>query len=756
MTRFLFFVLALQLLSQPMQACWFYDPEEEYYHFYDREAMSDSSLVWLMDSKSELALYYYPKTKQVETDYNLLDWQRYTGNGVSVEDLKKIIYELPATELKNWEKNKELAKNSFIAFCQKESSGKAIVDYLLFAKACENQAMIGIDPWATDEKRSKNEMLRLLKQGEKAYTETKDPFLRQRYAYQNVRLAHYLQDGQKAVNLSKQYEAEAKEKGYMYYRMLEHKAGALSGLKNPESAYLYALVFDQCPDRRQVAVLSFQLHSFDSWQKAQVLCRSPREKALLHVLRALDRNSNLGIELEAIHRLDPQNPYLEMLFSRFVGQIQSEAFPKSGRVNQYPSLKEESDATLLQMRTTVQALAQGNPKNDYWTFAQAYVELLLRNYTASMAWAGRIGEGSRLYQHAQNLVFIAQLCALPMVDAAAEERIGQAFRKLGKQALPGTEEFMFDVFAAHYRRQGEAAKSFLCYNNLQALHSNLDLNLIEAIRGFVAATKQGNAFEQLLLAKCGTSAMDELNEMRGTYYFQRNQLDQAIEAFKSLSAEYQKSSKTFNNPYLKASIFSSSIKLPLFDVDINAQGKLVKFLAQKHSFLNKTYNKLSLAEQFKDLEQRAKDNPEFYYLLACAWLQISPYAWHRPAIYYTDSNAGGSEWFNCGESNKPSIFHKHYAFGEYKYYNPQIALTYLDKALQGTTDKEQAAEIAFTRLKALQYQSFVSEPYYGWSDAFDLNPSLVNQYKDYLKEYRQTQYAKQAIQECSDLANFTR
>ena len=115
-------------------------------------------------------------------------------------------------------------------------------------------------------------MKALIFEGERVFIKLKSNNIKLRYAYQLIRLAHYAQDYSMVLELYDRLLPRIDPvESIIYDWILSHKAGALFRLgKRVEAAYLFSLVYDRCPSKREAAYQSFSI-------------RSEQELSLIHI-----------------------------------------------------------------------------------------------------------------------------------------------------------------------------------------------------------------------------------------------------------------------------------------------------------------------------------------------------------------------------------------------------------------------------------------------------------------------------------------
>ena len=130
-----------------------------------------------------------------------------------------------------------------------------------------------------------------------------------RYAYQLIRLAHYANDYQGVLDLFEFLEPKIDDQeSIINYWILGHKAGALNALgQNVKAAYLYSVIFQNTPSKRETAYRSFNIKTDEEWKACLLLCENNMERATLYAIRANADQSKAAEEMEQIYELDPEN-----------------------------------------------------------------------------------------------------------------------------------------------------------------------------------------------------------------------------------------------------------------------------------------------------------------------------------------------------------------------------------------------------------------------------------------------------------------
>jgi hypothetical protein len=766
MKKLILVFLASLLSSNISFTCWF-DDSAVHYSFFDTEELSDPTMILFLDYEAGLGLGYSEKAKDVE-DANLSDWKKYLKVKVSETDLAALIYSMTYDEIAKLQKDrialsKAAAMNSVLALWLSDAAlKKNMGNYLLFAKKCEEQALKGSDYWNEDDKKDLNQLKKLSDEGQKAYNKEKDKFLKNRYAFQVIRAAFYMQKNDDVLSMFDRFFPKGTEENYIYFRALELKAGVQRIRQDDEAAANYARVFVNCPDRRNSCLNSFSFTNSDDWNASLKFCRSNEEKAVFYTMRGLQPNASMIEELEEISAIAPESPMMELLAARYIRQVQQLAFPTYlSEAKAYPQNDMEKSENLRRFKNLLKKMAENNAiKNrHFWSLADAYCGLILKDFNAANQTLAAIPANSTYYAQAQTLLYVAKLLALTNLDAGSAEKLWVEIQENEKIKYNETLiQFFKDVFSLHYQKQGDIARAYLTYFNPYDYKARLDINLLEALEKFVDNCNLKNKYDAFLIeGRYGSvvEAKNILNEQKGVYYLQRNMLDKAIDCFSKCDEQHKKVSPYFESLYLNKSIWFESVIHPYFNVAIAEQN--VSFLYEKYPELKRDFNLLSYAQTLKALETKAANEPakaaEYYYLLGIAWYNTGVQGWHRPAIYYSESNEGNYAWWSADDKlESPKVF-KGYDWLSDRYYTPDIAGSYFEKSLKSSGNDELKAKALYMLAKVEKTRD-LEQMLNIWNDTPQYSKRYYEAFKDLKSNYANTAFYKDILRECTDFGDY--
>ena len=174
-----------------------------------------------------------------------------------------------------------------------------------------------------DRLRRENAAAPLAQNVERALASTTDPFLRQRYAYQAVRLRFYSGNRYGCLDAFQSHRNELGNSGSPYWRALAYVAGAhYQARQYTDANVLFARIFDGFPPLRKTAYWSFHPQNESDWRQALELASTVREKTVLWQLLGIGHDGMRA--MREIRKLDPKSDLLPLLVVREVNRIEYE------------------------------------------------------------------------------------------------------------------------------------------------------------------------------------------------------------------------------------------------------------------------------------------------------------------------------------------------------------------------------------------------------------------------------------------------
>ncbi|WP_343701397.1 hypothetical protein [Chitinophaga sp.] len=391
-----------------------------------------------------LAEYYGSEAS--EEDLNLRDWHAFFSGKATEKDIREFIYTYTrpqmATLYNHIEKGSTLEapdsvrKNTltqyFIGSKDRETLG-----YLMYAKQCEAHTG-GKDSWETPV-RDSSTMLKLSRNGVQLYKACKDERIRERYAFQATRLAHYGRNYAQALQYYDSLAAPIRSTSLMHYKTLALKAGALMRTgAGAQSAYIFSQVFEKAPSQRQMAFLNVRWAGATE-QQVMELCRNNEEKATVAAMFAFRQYEPYPQGIRKIYGLHPQSPMLDVLLAREISKLEDGYLHNRLNLERYGSAGyhySEIPATqVTELQHLADSLAAGGRVNEpaLWQVSSAYLSYMLKDYAGARQKlaAAKAGTGRPQLQDQWEIVrLLVAISEQPRIDRKFEAELLASFNWL--------------------------------------------------------------------------------------------------------------------------------------------------------------------------------------------------------------------------------------------------------------------------------------------------------------------------------------
>ncbi len=703
--------------------------------------------------------YHLPddEASKKQKEANLEEWQLASCEDASLGDIEELIYSSTRDQLellkraakKGGEVPQSWSGNYFVRHLINNKCYDTF-EYLHYAKKCEPHVTAG-SSWE-EEPILDDEIKELIELGNRNILRTDNQFLRMRYMYQIVRLAHYSDQFEYALELYDFLDPKVDDsESIIKWWLLGHKAGCLKRLgKNVEASYLFSKVFKNSPSKREQVYRSFYIKDDAEWKACLLMCNSDDERATLHALRAMDSHADIEEEMSQIYDLFPASEHLTPLLIREISSLE-ETFLGSEFRRDLQGQKPDKIAKnrLIKLLDFVTRALKDNKIKDVplWTLAQGYLEYLSRDlYAANHTYkkAETLVKGNPVLEDQLELFQLAlNIHGYTRITPSIEEEIS-AYIKKNKffNSVETFPHFLFDRLSYLYKKQKNTGKGFLCNFGLEDLRVNPKLRYInDLIR--LAERENHNEFEEYLLkTKLGEDYLSELYELKGTYHLSKYELAEALRAFEKVQPSR-----------MDDEIFSPFL-LPILDC-IHCESPSDTTILH--------LNKMELAKLLLEYEYNAKtdmDNADkYYYRLGSAFYNMSYYGHSFEVLDYNRSSDSWNETpeEHNDESEEPNYNPYGLAFGNKEYTNVTNALFFFDKCKDLTKDDELAARASFMAAKcelAKFYQDKDSDYNY-WTNEIPKLPEKYRNYYDILKnKYSKTEFYQEAISECKFFAYY--
>ena len=684
---------------------------------------------------------YYQQKGNLQVKDNLEEWQeRYCGLP-TIQDIGAVVYGASIEELEQLRSAVQhdaaslgfrLADNTFARYLKRNKCLETAA-YLVFAKACEPY-VTRRDPW--DSPRFTYELMqRLVERGRREFKKTKSHYIRLRYAYQIIRLAHYSKEYEQVLRLHDELMPQIDNKpSIIEHWIMGHRAGALMALgQQAEASYLFSRIFELSPGKRESAYRSFKIRDEEEWRQCLLLCQSDRERAVLFAVRASMPNSRLLVEMKNIYALDPASPFLELLLIREMKKLERElmglAFNRLRERNQryYKVPGPDAGARVIGLQRFVyQVLAEGLlPDESLWRLSDGYLALLAGNYyDAQKAFeAARKTVNSKLLLDQLNAFELAlKISAYPTINDAIEEEVGymRQFDKLYRQN-PDFARLTSDKMSQLFQQNGMPGKAFLIQHPLQSLRPSPQLAILDELIEICLDTNRTRLETQLVI-KGDSTVLNELLDMKATYLMSQYEFEAALETLKRMNRV----------EWGKYGLFSPFVDRIKDCVNCRLPDTVT------------VYNKGELLERLLDMEYRAKagvgNTGLLYYQIGLAIYNMSyfSYSWRATDYFRSGSSLATSKLRAADGGPIPDL---RFPFGNREHFDCSQARYYFERARLFTEDPDLAARATFMAAKCERNEYYVNRWREGARQTFDNFELLMSNYSD-------TPFFLRVIQEC--------
>ena len=766
--------------EKPVAVCgYFPEYDELYYPIIDQRIVGDSSLYPFLNCPMS-TFCEYPGTRTAVQE-NLEDWRKFFGKNLSEEVLVQLIYKETLGWYQKLEANEPNVVNGILATKINKNLQKPFARYMMLARQCEGISSnnSGGRGWYqgeyddTDDR--KPELLELALKNYKTETNT---FLKNRYGYQIVRLAHYLQENEAALQFFESFLELQSETPYIYYLALEQRSGAAYNLKRlPEATKGFLEVYLKVPSRRETCALSLKYIDWSNPQLSDTFFAQNGFGEIEPFFKSYYLKGSVAREMQKLQTKNPASPYLEVMAIREVDKLQNRLFD----IHYYDSSDyfDNEDSFDSETLRTLQEIAKSQienknvPRKDFWRIVLSATYLRNNDYENAALFASKVSKNSELFVQAKRLSFAIATLRLTTVD---RNEIDKLFNQLKAdqqlyESRPVT-AFFFNFISDLYRKNDNVIVSLLGSLNYGGENSKytwegvlsdignhsgfyyknefIEDNIIQQLQGFIDLTNKTD-YEKLIISKLKSNPQDYVNELRGTWYFQQNKLDEAISNFRKIG-----NPSAFYGKYIRPEMFSGALReyfnVPFADQSDKINLKYESLFADnaQKTEEEETYpdNKLKLAQTFQKLEELAKSDPknaaDYYYMLGNAWYNISERGWFLNSLHYVGNNDRNYildyDYYSDGQKNG----------GDSEF--AKTATRYFQKVLAAQGNKETKAKATFMLAKT--NYCFTEEK----TSDYKYRVDVCGGHKDYFQtlknDYSDTAFEAQVIRECSWYRNF--
>ncbi len=679
----------------------------------------DVNSLYLEQSNSRYPLYWdrYYKNEEISKKMNIDEWYNYFQKRYSKKEVEKWIYTHNKSKIKDRDAEK----------------------YILFAKKQE--------PFVSENRESNDfkNVKELIEEAKKNYNETKSPFLKLRYAFLMMRLAHYHNNSSLALKLYQKYAKPLRVNSIVNEWINALRAGANRQIGNyPLAAYQFAKVFATNKTNNHIGLYDFKITSQREWEELMHLCKNSDEKALMYAIRGLRQNGDGISELQNIYKTSPNVIWFDMILYREYIKIEADYFhyinPKTKeKLDDYKieEAKRKVNSTKLKieaLKKIIEKVLREKKRKDLFltkiTFAM--LNLFEDNYKKSREILKAIKLDNLRDIRKSQVIYLKKLITLlelRKIDSKIEEKIGEDYKNIAEEFKKSYEEILKKVLLKLYPKE-EKIKRYLLKNDFGINLYDIDLETMQGVEELKRNAQ--TPFEKLLVKNYGvTFKGDTISNYIGDIEYDKNYI------FGVLYLREFNFKKALE--YLKKSKKRVILKYNPFNAFISGNNR--KAGKSKISLIKFVSTLIKIENILKKNPNSLMDN----YLLANAYYNMS--------------------WFG----NSPMTTHLYrsvYDFENSPYKSMKEAKKYYKIALKNAKEKNFKAKIIYMLSKCEENEIIVRNKLYSYGNDYgDLqHPKQIADklkqlgYGKYFtilkKEYSNTKYYKEVLKECGVFEKF--
>ena len=741
-------LLTVLPLKTAMSDCGVVGKNYSFIHTDIMEAQSDYA-PYLM-GYGVLSNYYLMENREPQIDDNIGEWRGRFCDIPDSADIDRILYDSDLEELAELREMTDRFSNKDVfynlqdnTFAQviKDNGCTDVVDYLIYAKNCEKYCVKG-ELWS-EKPKDVAQMFFWINIGRQQFKNTNSYFLKLRYAYQMVRLAHYAKDYVSVLNIYNDVMPKTEKiNSIINYWILGHKAGALKALgKRAEAAYLFAVVFRYCPSKRRQAFESFEIKTEQEWRQCLNMCKDDRERGALYAIRASYDKAKAIDDMKELYRLDPKNEHLEMLLIRETLRLEKVLLGALFRKQDYSveTIRKNTNYCILFQNFVRQVADENKVRNPaLWRTTEGYLSFLLGDWL----------EAKNIYVQARKIakseILIQQIDAFDLATRIVGLRVNDIASDSIMNLIRSHDAFLSDVdfqnlfsnkVATIYRKTGHPGIAYLTDYSLLALEKNPHLAELDDLIALCRKPDK-TQYELELVTLNGKKTIETmLWDIKARYHLSRFEMEAANECFKQIPNNER--GKKFT---------------PFLDKLNDCVGCVTT-----DSVL---YNRAEFTQEMLFLEYQIRiSTPNIavdtnYYKLGLGYYNMT-YFGNSSGI--ADLHRSGTTWsyINSGRNVYPL---KGFPLGNYEVTDISLAMAHFEKARQLSKSRELQARCAFWIAKCEQILFYLNKDnHYQFNNK--IPPNVPPQYRRYfklLKEYyADTEFYKQAMTECKYFRFYT-
>jgi len=684
----------------------------------------------------------------VQEKDNLTEWQERYCKKATIEEIRELVYEVEYDGLSLLHDDIKYESKMLSSYFQdntfarylKRSNCLETVEYLLFARRCEPHVTLGDDPWKVPP-RDLVAMQNLLDEGLATFQRTESHYIRLRYAYQIIRLAHYQKNYAAVLSLYDMLMPQVDNDPSIIEDWINgHRAGALFSLgRNVEASYQFSKIFENCPSKAESAFRSFDIRTDEEWEACVKMCQSDKERATLYVLRAQAANSKKLEAMQAVYNYDTKNRHLEILLVEEMRKLEKDLLGLGFNDNRaqnrrlgYPRAKAGDYIVELQEFVARVVDERKVKRPVFWQVVLGYIETLAGNYY----------DATRTFEQVEPLVEepilreqlrVFQLALRISAYAKATEEVELEVNDIRKSAMyrkyRDFNDFLRDKMAFLYGQGDSPGKAFLSAYRFRDLKVNPQLAIIDDL---LAITRKPNrsGLETALVTKSGGETIEkDLINLKATLLFSEFRLEEALTVFKEINREEWDNYGVFN-PFVER--FRDCVRCVLPDTANN-------------------YNKGDLMERLINLETLTRTDPDnaamYHYEMGTAFYNMTYFSFSWQLMDHFRSGTSLAPVL-LRNSQNGVVRHPNFPAGNREHFDCSRALFHFERARELAKNSELAARAAYAAAKCERNAWYVNRVR-GATNQYEYFGILQNTYSN-------TDFYKRVVRECKTFQAYLR
>jgi len=340
-----------------------------------------------------------PDFRESDRAWNIREWQEATSKDINFDDIYNIQYGTDPDSFVNSYQSDKLKKyesNSLIKFLTSKKQYKPILEYLVYAKKVEAVQFTIFEDWGDVSPAIASAQDKLIEEAEIKIRQVKSEFLKERYAFQLVRLYWQNVMYQQASDTYDTYFKATNPNSLMSVWSGLFKAMSLDRLdRKLEANQFYIQVFDNCDEKKNRCVELFNrdLEIPDTFTK--------KEQSIGYVINSLNFPGRALDKMEKVYELDNSSQYLPFLVMREINKLEdwliSSVFLQTERnpfslAYEWNDCKKQDETKKKNYQTDMEYLrklkilvekflngTQQQEEKDYYHLALAHLSLLEEN-----------------------------------------------------------------------------------------------------------------------------------------------------------------------------------------------------------------------------------------------------------------------------------------------------------------------------------------------------------------------------------------